>query len=99
LLELGKALEEDLKLWGGLDPMASHETLLHRLSSKKSFDAPSLRDLREFFSRVAHIETLTSAARGDVLAKVRDRELLAAARLVKGALEKAHAGEHEEQAA
>jgi hypothetical protein len=104
LLELGKALEEDLTLALGLDRVINHEALLHKLARSSGvrgglLDPESLAALAELWSRTAHIDTLMSAGRPEGLRRVRDAEVLAAAKVVRNVLARAHAKLQGEQAA
>jgi len=96
MLELGKALEEELTISLGLDRVPAHDTLLHEVELAGVLDRPSLDRLRALLSRIAHIDTMTRAGRVDALQRVRDTDVLAAAKVVQGVLERftprAHAG-------
>jgi hypothetical protein len=83
LLEIGKALEEDLSLALGQQRPLSHDALVQRLERARFLSADTLQALRELLSRVAHIETLTSAGRGGALGRVRDTDVLAAAKVAR----------------
>jgi hypothetical protein len=99
LLELGKALEEELTLALGLDRVPAHDLLVIKLESKGLLDRESSKKLHALFSRIAHIDTLTSAGRAYALPRVRDAEVLAAAKVVKQVLGRVNANAREGRAA
>jgi hypothetical protein len=99
LLEVGKALEEGLALELGLARGSAHEDLLRRIEGARLLDRATFEALRRLLSRTAHIETLTSAGRGEALARVRDREVLAAAKVVEDVLGQVHSERQEGRAA
>jgi Domain of unknown function (DUF4350) len=99
LLELGKALEEGLALTLEQDRIPSHETLLRMLTRAHLLDPKSLSALGDLLSRLAHVETLVSAGRGEGLRRVRDSELLESARVVRDVLKQVHTNVRRERAA
>jgi hypothetical protein len=91
LLEIGKALEEDLALALGLDRVPTHDALLQRLGVSQRLDGESLETVRNLLARVAHIDTLSRAGRTHALRRVSDGEVLLAAKVALRVLERVHA--------
>jgi hypothetical protein len=99
LLEIGKALEEDLGLALGLDRIPAHDDAIRRLEAAKLLDKSSLAALRRFLSRAAQIDTLTSAGRSEAVGRVRDADILNAAKVMNDVLEKVQADARKGRAA
>jgi hypothetical protein len=81
MLEIGKALEEQLTLALGLERVPLHEVLVGRLVKAGLLESASAVPLRKLLSQIAHIDTLTSAGRTEALQRVKDADVLAAARV------------------
>jgi hypothetical protein len=91
MYELEKALEEDLALLLGLDRVPAHDVLLARMQEARLLDGDTLGSLRKLLLRMASIETLLIARRTEALRRVRNDEVLAAAKTIEDILRKAHA--------
>ncbi len=79
LLEIGKALEEEVSLVLGLPRVPLHEELVGRLLAAGLIGRATASPLRKLLSDVTHIDTLISAGRGAALPRVTDDDVLAAA--------------------
>jgi hypothetical protein len=90
MYELEKALEEDLALLLGFDRVPAHDVLLDRMQEARLLDRKTLGSLRELLSRMASIETLLIARRTEALRRIRNAEVLAAAKTIEDILGKAH---------
>jgi hypothetical protein len=90
MYELEKALEEDLALLLGLDRVPAHDVLLVRMQEARLLDRKTLGSLRELLSRMASIETLLIARRTEALRRIRNAEVLAAAKTIQDILGMAH---------
>jgi hypothetical protein len=91
MLEIGKALEEDLALVLGLDRVPAHEVLFQKLEAAKLLHGESLEAVRDLLARVAHIDTLTRAGRTHALRGVRDAEVVSTAKVAFRILDSVHA--------
>jgi hypothetical protein len=91
LLEIGKALEEDLALALDLDGVPAYDILLRKLEETGLVGRESLPPVRDLLARVAHIDTLTRAGRAHALRRVKDTEVLLAAGIAQRVLESVHA--------
>ncbi len=91
MYELEKALEEELARLLGLDRTPAHDVLLARVEAARLLDRESLGSLRRLLLRMASIETLLIARRADALRRIRNTEVLAAARTIEDLLRKARA--------
>jgi hypothetical protein len=81
MIEIGNALEAELALALGLPSAPLHEELVGRLLGAGLLHRASAIALRKLLSQVTHIDTLISAGRGAGLPRLRDDEVLAAARV------------------
>jgi len=99
LVEIGKAIEDDVALTLGLDPTPGPDDAVGRLETAGLLDRGSLEALRRLLSRTAQIDTLTSAGRVEAVGRVRDAEILAAAKVMENVLDKLHADERKGRAA
>jgi hypothetical protein len=81
MIEIGKALEEELALALGLPQVPQGEELVGRLLAAGLLDRASAAPLRKLLSQAAHIETLTGAGRATTLPRLGDDDVLAAARV------------------
>jgi hypothetical protein len=84
MIEMGKALEEELALALGLPHVPLGDELVGRLLAAGLFDRASAAPLRKLLSQAAHIETLTGAGRATTL-RLGDDDVLAAARVAANA--------------
>jgi hypothetical protein len=81
MLEIGKALEEELTLALGLARVPLHEVLVGRLVTSGLLSRASALPLRKLLSQVAHIDTLMSAGRTAALHRLSDADVLSAAKV------------------
>jgi hypothetical protein len=81
MLEIGKALEEELTLALGLARAPLHEVLVGKLVTSGLLGRASAIPLRKLLSQVAHIDTLMSAGRTAALQRLRDADVLSAAKV------------------
>ncbi len=86
LLELKSALEEGLAGSLGLELVPSHEELVHRLEDARILDADGMRTLKQLLLRMASVETMVLSRRTDAMERVRDRDVVEAAVMVKKVL-------------
>jgi hypothetical protein len=91
MLELKSALEEDLCRLLDLDQAPPHDILLQKVAAQSLLDAEGLGQLKQLLLRMANVETIVLARRGSPVERVRDREVLAAAKTVKNLLREAEA--------
>jgi hypothetical protein len=91
MLEIGRALEEDLTLVLGLDRVPAHDVLLQKLEAAELLHGESLEAVRDLLARVAHIDALSRAGRTHALRRVRDGEVVFTAKVAFGVLESVHA--------
>jgi hypothetical protein len=90
MLEIGKALEENLTLVLGLDRVPVHDVLFQKLEDAGLLQAESLKAVRDVFARVAHIDALTRAGKTHVLRRVRDAEVVFTAKVAFRILDSLH---------
>ncbi len=86
LLELKSALEEGLAGALGLELVPSHEELTRRVSEARILDADGMRTLKDLLLRMASVETMVLSRRTDAMERVRDRDVVEAAVMVKKVL-------------
>jgi hypothetical protein len=91
MLEIGKALEENLTLVLGLDRVPVHDVLFQKLEAAGLLQAESLEAVRDVLARVAHIDALTRAGKTHVLRRVRDAEVVSTAKVAFRILDSLHA--------
>lgn len=83
MLELKSALEERFAGLLELDRIPSHGSLLNELERSELLRAGELHELKELFTRLAHIETLVVSRRAAALGNVADSEVLKTAATIK----------------
>jgi hypothetical protein len=91
MLELKSALEEDLCGLLDLEQAPPHDVLLQKVRSAGLLDEEGLRVLKQLLLRMANVETIVLSRRGSALERIRDREVLATAAMVRNLLQAAHA--------
>jgi hypothetical protein len=77
-----------------LEQAPPHDILLQKVAAHGFLDAEGLRQLKQLLLRMANVETIVLARRGSPVERVRDREVLAAAKTVKNLLRAAEAAKH-----
>jgi hypothetical protein len=91
MLELKSALEEDLCGLLDLDHAPGSDVLMEKLRAGRLLDEERLRALRRLLLRMADVETMVISRRAAGGGRVRDREVVQAARLIESILAAAHA--------
>ena len=93
LLELKKALEEELAMRVGLDRVPAADILVKHVARTHLLDAEGLSALRALMLRMANVETLLMSKRAEGMRAVRGSEVVVTAREVQDLLARARAAD------
>lgn len=91
MLEVKSALEDQLCELLGLDKNPGHEEILREMDRRGALDPDTKHALRALFLRLARIETLILSRRGAALGRLRDAEVVQAARIARHVVHRARA--------
>jgi hypothetical protein len=94
MLELKSAIEEDLCGLLGLEGSPGIEALVAKLEVAKLLEAAEMQKLRRILSRLSQIEMGVLARRSPATERIRDREVLEMAGMMRGLLLSAHGRSH-----
>jgi hypothetical protein len=89
MLELKSAIEEDLCGILGLEGSPGIEALAAKVEAARLLDAAEMRSLRRILARLANVETGVLARRA-ASERIRDREVIEMAGMMRGLLHSAH---------